>query len=59
MGNYHIPCGAGEKLKIIPYAYLLLTLIEGESQKGSNFFIKQVETKKKNPVLIKLYFKKT
>ena len=26
MGNYHVPCGVGEKLEITSNAYLLLTL---------------------------------
>lgn len=31
MGNYHVPCGAGEKLEITSNAYLLLTFLqEGE-----------------------------
>jgi hypothetical protein len=28
MGNYHVPCGAGEKLEITSNAYLLQPLIE-------------------------------
>ena len=28
MGNYHVPCGVGEKLEITSNAYLLLTLVE-------------------------------
>jgi hypothetical protein len=28
MGNYHVPCGAGEKLEITSNAYLLPTKIE-------------------------------
>ena len=33
MGNYHVPCGAGEKLEITSNAYLLPTLMEDGSQK--------------------------
>ena len=29
MGNYHVPCGAGEKLEITSNAYLLPTFQEG------------------------------
>jgi hypothetical protein len=28
MGNYHVPCGAGEKLEITSNAYLLPTIAE-------------------------------
>lgn len=28
MGNYHVPCGAGEKLEITSNAYLLPTILE-------------------------------
>jgi hypothetical protein len=28
MGNYHVPCGVGEKLEITSNAYLLLTLVK-------------------------------
>jgi hypothetical protein len=31
MGNYHVPCGAGEKLEITSNAYLLPTLVEIDS----------------------------
>ena len=27
MGNYHVPCGVGEKLEITSNAYLLLTIL--------------------------------
>jgi hypothetical protein len=33
MGNYHVPCGVGEKLEITSNAYLLPTLLELEQQK--------------------------
>ncbi|MBE1556139.1 hypothetical protein [Sporosarcina limicola] len=28
LGNWHVPCGAGEKLEITSNAYLLLRLVE-------------------------------
>jgi hypothetical protein len=28
MGNYHVPCGAGEKPEITSNAYLLLTYVK-------------------------------
>lgn len=28
MGNYHVPCGAGEKLEITSNAYLLQPLVK-------------------------------
>ena len=30
MGNYHVPCGVGEKLEITSNAYLLLTLLKDD-----------------------------
>jgi hypothetical protein len=31
LGNWHVPCGAGEKPEITSNAYLLLTVEEGFS----------------------------
>jgi hypothetical protein len=31
MGNYHVPCGAGEKLEITSNAYLLQPILQEES----------------------------
>ena len=28
LGNWHVPCGVGEKLEITSNAYLLLTLVK-------------------------------
>ena len=28
LGNWHVPCGVGEKLEITSNAYLLLTLLQ-------------------------------
>lgn len=28
IGNYHVPCGVGEKLEITSNAYLLLTIVK-------------------------------
>ena len=36
MGNYHVPCGVGEKLEITSNAYLLLTFT---SRRGKAFFL--------------------
>lgn len=33
MGNYHVPCGVGEKLEITSNAYLLLTLVKKRTSK--------------------------
>ncbi|WP_312475244.1 hypothetical protein [Neobacillus sp.] len=37
MGNYHVPCGAGEKLEITSNAYLLQTSVEQSGCCGSPF----------------------
>jgi hypothetical protein len=34
MGNYHVPCGAGEKLEITSKAYLLPTFVKEEDQQN-------------------------
>ena len=40
MGNYHVPCGVGEKLEITSNAYLLLTLVEYSISEMINLYSK-------------------
>ena len=39
MGNYHVPCGVGEKLEITSNAYLLLTLVKQDHHWMVHFYV--------------------
>ena len=59
MGNYHAPCGAGEKLEITSNAYLLQTIVEQRVAVAAFFCcstIEQVsETRNKNTYVVFKY----